>query len=103
MNWKPIVAGVDYSDEGVRAAVAATELAQAAQTQSYLVHAVRDPWTEASLGEIPMNLAEQNRMVLESARTLVLEELREKVPGAALERLDTRFGPAPIVLAESAD
>lgn len=103
MHWRPIVAGVDYSDEGVRAAVMATELAEVAKTQCYLVHAVRDPWTEASLAEIPLDLADQNRLVLESARTLVVEELREKVPAPVLERLDTRFGPAPIVLAESAD
>jgi nucleotide-binding universal stress UspA family protein len=103
MTWKPIVAGVDASPEGVRAAVAAVELAEAAKTQCYLVHAVRDPWTDVYVTEVPMDMSERNRLVLDAAQTLLLQVLQPKVPAAALDRLEVAFGPSPILLSEAAD
>jgi nucleotide-binding universal stress UspA family protein len=103
MAWKPIVAGVDLSPEGIRAAVLATRLAQAAEASCYLVHAVRDPWTEASLAQIPMDLSELNRIVLDSARARLVGQLKGKVGERTFDRLDIRFGPAPVVLGEVVD
>jgi nucleotide-binding universal stress UspA family protein len=103
MTWKPVVAGVDYSDEGVHAAIVAAEMARIAKTECYLVHAARDPWTETSLLEIPMELGEHRRLVLDSARTLLLEALGDKLTRPELDRLDTRFGAPSIVVAAAAD
>jgi len=103
MAWKAIVAGVDPSAEGVRAAVTAARLAEATGAACYLVHGVADPWTGASIAQIPMDLKELNRLVLDSARARLLEVLEGKVPGAVLDRMDVRFGPPAIVLREAAD
>ncbi len=103
MNWKPIVAGVDPSPEGARAAHVAEQLAQAAGTDCYLVHAVRDPWTEASLAQIPMDIAELNRMVLDGAETRMRQALAGRISARTLDRLAIRFGPAPMMLDEALD
>ncbi|MBI4419882.1 MAG: universal stress protein [Gemmatimonadetes bacterium] len=103
MSWKPIVAGVDLSAEGIRAAVTAAKLAQTAGTDCYLVHAVRDPWTEAALAQIPMDVRQLNRIVLDSARAQLLKALTGKVPEAMFQRMDTRFGPAAAVLDEAVE
>jgi nucleotide-binding universal stress UspA family protein len=103
MTWKPIVAGVDASPEGVRAAVEAARLAEKARTKCFLVHAVRDPWTEMALADTPMSVAEQNRLVLDSSRTLLVEYLRAKVPESLLDRMEVRFGSPPVVVSAVAD
>ena len=103
MTWKPIVAGVDSSEEGIRAAQAAVALAKAANTECYLVHAVRNPATELYYTEIPLNMKELGGAVLDSARTLLNELLKDKVPGPVLAKLDCRLGSPGMVVAEVAD
>jgi nucleotide-binding universal stress UspA family protein len=103
MEWKPIVAGVDASDEGVRAAQAAVALAQAASTECYLVHAVRDPATEVFYTEIPLNFQELRGTILDSARTLLTQVLRGKVPDKVIDKLECRFGSPGVVMSEVAD
>jgi len=103
MNWKPIIAGVDQSEEGVRAAVAAVELARAAGTECCLVHAVRDPAVQLYHPEVSVDFSEVRDSVLAAARTLVKASLRNRVPAAVVEKLECRFGPPAIVLADVAN
>jgi nucleotide-binding universal stress UspA family protein len=103
MNWRPIVAGVDQSDEGIRSAQAAVELARAAQTECYLVHAVGDPARALFYPEIPMGMGDLRESVLAAAKALVKASLRNKVPAPVLDQLDCRLGPPGIVLGEVAN
>jgi len=103
MTWKPIVAGVDASPEGTRAAVVAARLAETAHTDCYLAHAVRDPFTEASLAQVPLDLGEVNRIVLDSSGIQIRRALEGKVPQRLVDQLDLRFGPPGLVLNEVLD
>jgi nucleotide-binding universal stress UspA family protein len=103
MTWKPIVAGVDGSPEGTRAAVVAARLAETAGTTCYLAHAVRDPFTDATLAQVPLDLSDVNRIVRDAAAIRIRNELRDKVPAALLDRLDVRLGPAGWVLNDVVD
>jgi nucleotide-binding universal stress UspA family protein len=103
MTWKPIVAGVDLSPEGSRAALVAARLAETARTRCYLAHAVRDTWAEASLAPVPVDLAEVNQIVLDTAQAAIGDTLRDKVPADVLEALDVRFGSPGAVLNDVID
>lgn len=103
MTWKPIVAGVDLSPEGARAAIVAARLAETARTRCYLTHAVRDTWAEASLAPVPVDLAEVNQIVLETAQAAITDTLRDKVPAGVVDALEVRFGPPGAVLNEVID
>jgi nucleotide-binding universal stress UspA family protein len=103
MTWKPIVAGVDMSPEGARAAIVAARLAETARTSCYLVHAVRDTWAEAALAPIPADLAEFNQVVLDTAQAEITGALRDKVPPKVLDGLEVRFGAPGAVLNDVID
>ena len=105
MNWKSIVVGVDPSPEGTRAAVVASQLAKAARVPCHAVHAVREPYTEWALAEVPIEFKkiEQDRIILNSARTLVTAALADKVPAALLDSADYRIGAPAVVVAAAAD
>lgn len=101
MEFKSIVVGVDGSAEGIHAAVVASRIAQAAGGRCVLVHAARDPWTEASVAQIPLDLAELNRLTLDSARAWLLMKLADAVPQAMLDGFEVRFGSPGSVLADA--
>ena len=44
MSWKPVIIGVDGSEEAARAASVGWAVAQAAKTECHFVHAARDRW-----------------------------------------------------------
>jgi len=94
MTWKPIVAGVDASPQGTRAAVVAARLAETAGTTCYLAHAVRDPFTDVTMAQVPMDLSEVGRIVRNTASMRIRNELQGKVPPAVLDRLDVRLVPS---------
>lgn len=101
MNWKPIVAGVDPTVEGTRAAVAAVALARQAGTTCHLIHAVRDPWVDVTQAEFPMNVTELNQQLFETAETRVRAMLESAVPSPVLRDLKIRMG-APVAVLENA-
>jgi nucleotide-binding universal stress UspA family protein len=98
MAWKPIVAGVDQSPEGSRAAVLAAGVARAARTRCYLVHAVGDPWLGPVMAGLPIDVGKLNRQVVDAARAVLRSTLRGRIPQATLERLDIRTGHAALAL-----
>jgi nucleotide-binding universal stress UspA family protein len=91
------------SPEGARAAVVAARFAETAGTHCYLAHAIRDTWAEASLAPVPVDLAEINQIVLDSARAEIAGALRDKVPPRVLEEIEVRFGPPGAVLNDVID
>jgi nucleotide-binding universal stress UspA family protein len=103
MTWKPIIAGVDMSPEGARAAVVASRLAETAGTRCFLAHAVHDTWAEASLAPVPVALAAINQIVLETAEAEVRRALHDKVPADVLDTLEVRFGPTGLALNDVID
>src|SRR5581483_5714365 len=102
MAWKPIVVGVDASPEGIYAAHVGARLARHAGTRCLLVHAVRDPWSKGYLSEVPVDLSDHNRKVLESVRELLLEKLEGQVPEAVRRTLTVSYGRTGAVLAQVA-
>jgi nucleotide-binding universal stress UspA family protein len=102
MSWKPIVVGVDASPEGVHAAHVGARLARDADSKCLLVHAVRDPWSEGYLNEVPMDLSDHNRRVLESVRQSLLDKLKGQVPEAVRTALAVSYGRTGAVLAQVA-
>jgi nucleotide-binding universal stress UspA family protein len=105
MNWKSIVVGVDPSAEGTRAAIVASQLAKAAKVPCHAVHAVREPFTQWVLADVPVEFKaiEQDRIVLDSARTLVTNALADKVPAPLLDGTEYRIGVPAVVIANAAD
>jgi nucleotide-binding universal stress UspA family protein len=101
MTWKPIVAGVDDSPEGLRAAQAAVAVAEKARVPCYLCHAIRG-WFDPNFPQMP-EAEEWRRLLIDSARTNVLQRLSDNIPQATLDLLDVRFGPASVILAQRAD
>ncbi len=96
---KPIVVGVDASDEAVKAAAVGTRIAEKTGTGCLLVHAVRDNWSVAA-EEIPFDLALYNEQVLGANRAAVETAMERAVPIGALEKMETRLGRPQSVLKE---
>jgi nucleotide-binding universal stress UspA family protein len=103
MTWKPIVAGIDNSVEGAHAGSVALDLARAAGTKCYLVHAVKDPLTQLGFAEAPFDVQDQSQKVLDSARTLLTHTVKNDIPAAALDRLVIRLGSPAVVVPAVAD
>jgi nucleotide-binding universal stress UspA family protein len=57
MSWKPVVVGVDDSQEAAKAAMLGLKVAEAAGTSCHLVTAVPDPWAAAAAAEVPLDIA----------------------------------------------
>jgi nucleotide-binding universal stress UspA family protein len=99
MTEKPIVVGVDASDEAVKAAALGARIAEKIGSTCHLVHAVRDNWSVAA-EEIPFDLALYNEQVLDAKRAAVETAMERGVSIEVLETLDTRLGRAQPVLKE---
>ena len=84
MSSKPIVVGVDAAPVSLRAAGVAWNIAAAAKTKCYFVHAVPEV-----------------RQTLTDARRQIAGRLRHVAPPAAVRALDVRAGRAARVLAEA--
>lgn len=92
MSWKPIVAGVDTSTEGMWAAALAWKLASAAKTACHLVHVTADVkgipiWVDAAV-----NIDELNHHLTATTEKQLKERLAGNIPPRALEQLEVVLG-----------
>jgi len=102
MSWGPIVVGVDASSEAAGAATMGYRIARAAAENCELVHATPDAWAPfAAVGD-PKQVQEMQRLQLAVARHQLTEALRGRVAPELLDGLETRFGPAAVVLQQVA-
>ena len=102
MAWRTVLAGVDASEEGGRAAAAAWAVAQAAQTPCLLAHAVHDEWAQGPCAPTDVSFGDIRQAIREVARRTISEYLTGWVPQTALQTLEIRFGRAARVLQEMA-
>jgi nucleotide-binding universal stress UspA family protein len=102
MVWKPIVAGVDPSDEGIRAAQVARELATLADAEYHLVHVTHDVSNVPASFRLPVDLGELRQRVSEQARRTVEEALADAMPDIELDRLEVRLGSPALGLMHAA-
>lgn len=98
MSWKPIIAGVDASQAGGRAARLGLKLAEAAGTECRLVHATRNVWSALSTEGNPTQAAAFRAAALHAVRERLNVALEGIVPWKALHKVDVREGWAPAVL-----
>jgi nucleotide-binding universal stress UspA family protein len=98
-QWKPVVVGLDATPGSAVAARVAWDIARAAETECYPVHAIRDQAAEVAPFQLPMDVAPMNRVLAELARNELAQVLSENVPARLLERLDIRAGRPAVVLA----
>lgn len=98
MRWKPILVGIDGSPESLRAARLGWQLAEAAGTACYFLHAVRAPGlaSAAATGRTPPT------QLRHDAQREIRAKLRGVVPAAALERVHAQVGRAALALADEA-
>ena len=97
-TWKPIIAGVDPTVEGKRAAAQAVALAKQSGARCHLVHAVRDPWVDVAQAEYPLNVEVLNQQLLDVADERMRSLLQDAVPPAVLRDLEFRMGSPAVVL-----
>lgn len=102
MPWKPIIAGVNESVEGAWAATVAWNIAEAAETDCYLIHASDRAadipvWahTLVDFDSLETDLTARTRQRIE-------EYLTGNVPFESLKHLDVRLGKPKWVLARAA-
>ncbi len=100
MAWKPFVAGVDESPEGMWAAVTAWQFAAKAETSCVLVHAVPDVW-------LPVRASGDadavRRGVIARATERLMKGLQGNVPEPCLGSVEVHIGKPARVLASVAD
>jgi nucleotide-binding universal stress UspA family protein len=97
-GWKPVLVGVDASNEAQAAARFGWKMAQHTGAQLVLVHAVREYWIPFADEELGERTGEIRRALLDTARSQVAALLADCVPAEVLERMIVRFGRAPAVL-----
>jgi nucleotide-binding universal stress UspA family protein len=98
MSWKPVVVGVDDSQESAKAAMLGLEIAEAAETSCHLVTAVPDPWAAAAAAEVPLDIAVLCRELEELTRQTVHAALEDSVAADLTSCHVTRTGRPQKVL-----
>lgn len=101
MSWKPIIAGVDGSEQSVHAAAFAAMAAERSGAACHLVHAVPEYWT-AVPPELGVNMEMLNAQTIEHARQLMTRALAP-LPPALLTGMVNEVGRAPLVLGAAAE
>ncbi|MBI2403062.1 MAG: universal stress protein [Gemmatimonadetes bacterium] len=101
MTWKPIVAGVDASPQAATAAAFAWRIAQAANTECYLVHGSR-PLFRSAAAEFVADVNALIEQQMEAARMGVSATIERAVPATALRALEVRSGRGATVVTEVA-
>ena len=98
MPWKPIVAGVDDSPEGIRAANVAYKIAKAAEVECYLTHAAPQLGVAGSPYHEAVAVFELNEAVTRMTRDRLAEVLCPSLPDPLVGSLDVRIGrPAGVI------
>lgn len=101
-SWRSVVAGVDASAEGTRAAQLAWEITQAAEVPCHLVHAVRDQAAEVASLQRSMDIGAMSQALMDLALDNVGSVLRGNVPASLVDRLEVQPGRPSAVLIEAA-
>jgi nucleotide-binding universal stress UspA family protein len=103
MPWNLILAGVDPSPSGLRAAAAAHRLATSAgrDASCVLVHAVRDVWSAASF-HAAIDVRRYHDAAIAQGRSEMLAALARAVPEAARWPLEVHVGRPARVLRDVA-
>ncbi len=102
MSWKPIIAGVDPSTEGLRAATVARELASLADAEYHLVHVTHDVSDVPASFHLPIDISELRVRVSEQARQTMEPALLAEIPDIELDRLEMRLGTPALGLVHAA-
>lgn len=102
-EWKPIVAGVDATDEGAWAGATAWRLAYRARVPCQLVNAIPAVWSVGAWGPTDaVDVAELQQAVFREVQVGLESALRDQVPAEALDNLLLRVGRPARVLADVA-
>jgi nucleotide-binding universal stress UspA family protein len=102
MPWKPIIAGVNESVEGAWAATVAWNIAKAAETDCYLIHASDQAADIPVWAQTLVDIESLEADLTALTRRRVEEYLTGNVPFESLEQLDVRLGKPKWVLARAA-
>jgi nucleotide-binding universal stress UspA family protein len=102
MSPKPIVVGVEDSVESRHALAFAWKIAEAAQAELVVVHAVPDLWLATGLNETPVVLPEVQDALTRASRAQIERVVAEVLPHSAARRLEVRAGPAAFAVADVA-
>jgi nucleotide-binding universal stress UspA family protein len=102
MSPKPIVVGVDDSPESRRALALAWTIADAAQAELVVVHAVPDLWLATGLNETPVVLPEVQDALTRASRAQIEGVVAEVLPPSAARSLEVLAGPAAFAVADVA-
>jgi nucleotide-binding universal stress UspA family protein len=102
MSWKPIIAGVDPSTEGLRAATVARELASLSDAEYHFVHVTRDVADVPASFHLPVDISELRYRVSEQARQTMEHALVAEIPDVELDRLEVRLGTPALGLVHAA-
>jgi nucleotide-binding universal stress UspA family protein len=102
MSWKPIIAGVDPSTEGLRAAAVTRELASLADVECHFVHVTRDVFNVPASFHLPIDISELRHRVSEQARQTMEHALVAEIPDVELDRLEMRLGTSALGLVHAA-
>ena len=97
MIRQPIIAGIDGSQESVRAASLAWRLARAMDAQCVLVHAVPNVWAPGGMAPL-VNSGEVFDLVVSDLQKWLSRELGAEIPDAVRRSLVARPGRPDIVL-----
>jgi nucleotide-binding universal stress UspA family protein len=98
MSERPVVVGVDNSEEAAKAAVLAHRVAQLAHARCKLVTATPNPWGTATLVDTPLDFAAFERDFHEAARQGIAQLLADRVAAEIVADLVIRSGrPAKVV------
>lgn len=109
--WRPIVVGVENTEEAARAATLAETIARHAQTVCYPVHATRDIWagvrTAARHAVVPersamADLSALPQTLISTATTEIRRLLGDRIRHGTLERLRVELGSPADVLGRAA-
>lgn len=102
MGERPIVVGVDHSEEAARAAVFGQRVARLTDSPCKLVTAIPDPWGAAMPVDTPLDFAALEQEFHRAAREGIAQRLAERVAPDVIGGLVTRSGRAAKVVEDYA-
>lgn len=102
MSERPVVVGVDHSEEAARAAVLGERVARLTNASCKLVTAIPDPWGAAMPVDTPLDFAAFEQQLHQAAREGIAHRLAERVAPEVIDDLVTRSGRAAKVVEDYA-
>ena len=101
--WRPILVGVDATQQASEAARTGLSLAEKAGTTCHLVNAMEEAWVAPPGTEAATEAVQFNADILEKHRETVAAFLKEQIPAEALAEIDVVPGRAAAVLHEKVE